>query len=54
MTPQNRQNEQFFLTENFDFLGQLSTFQAENTPKSRPSKVKTTPKHFLNNSQTTS
>ena len=28
-----------FLTENLDFRGQLSTFEAENTPKSRPFKV---------------
>ena len=34
-----------FLTENFDFRGHLVTFRAENTPKSRPSKVK-------NNAQT--
>ena len=26
------------LTENFDFRGHLSTFWAENTPKSRPYK----------------
>ena len=34
-----------FLTEIFDFWGYLSTFGAENTPKSRPFKVK-------NNAQT--
>ena len=28
------------LTENFDFRGHLSTFQAENTPKSRHFKAK--------------
>ena len=33
------------LTEIFDFRGHLSTFQAENTPKSRPFKAK-------NNAQT--
>ena len=30
----------FFLTENYDFWGQLSTVGAENTTKSRPFKVK--------------
>ena len=39
MTPQNRQNEQIFI------FVHLSTFRAENTPKSRPFKVK-------NNAQT--
>ena len=42
-----------FLTENFDFLGHLSTFGAENTPKSRPFKVKnnaqTLPNQLQNN-----
>ena len=34
-----------FLTEYFDFRGHLSTFRAENNPKSRPFKVE-------NNAQT--
>ena len=42
-----------FLTENFDFRGHLSTFGAENKPKSRPLKVKnnaqTLPKQLQNN-----
>ena len=37
MTPQNRQNEQN-LIENFAFRGHLSSFRAENTPKTRPCK----------------
>ena len=41
------------LTENFDFRGHLSTFRAENTPKSRPFKVEnnaqTLPKQLQNN-----
>ena len=41
------------LTENFDFRGHLSTFQAENTPKSRPFKAeknaRTLPKQLQNN-----
>ena len=40
-----------FLTENFDFGGHLSTFRAENTPKSKPAQKKM-PKHFLINSKT--
>ena len=42
-----------FFTENFIFRGHLSTFGAENTPKSRPFKVKnkaqTLPKQVQNN-----
>ena len=42
-----------FLTENFDFRGHLSTFEAENTQKSRPFKAKnnaqTLPKQLQNN-----
>ena len=42
-----------FLTENFDFWGHLSTFGAENTPKSRHFKAKnnaqTLPKLLQNN-----
>ena len=42
-----------FLTENFDIWGHLSTFEAENTPKSRPFKVQnnaqTLPKQVQNN-----
>ena len=42
-----------FLSKNFDFLGHLSTFGAENTPKSRPFKVEnnaqTLPKQLQNN-----
>ena len=42
-----------FLTENFDFWGHLSTFGAENTPKSRPFEAKnnaqTLPKQLQNN-----
>ena len=34
------------MTQNFDFRGHLSTFPAENTPKSGPSKAE-------NNAQTT-
>ena len=41
------------LTENLDFWGHLSTFRAENTPKSRPFKVEnnaqTLPKQLQNN-----
>ena len=43
MTPSEGQ----FLTKNFDFRGQISTFRAENTPKSMSFKAK-------NNAQTTS
>ena len=43
MTP----SEGYNLTKNFDFRGHLSTFRAENTPKSWPLKAK-------NNTQTTS
>ena len=43
------------LTKNFDFRGHLSTFRAENTPKSRPFKAKnnayTTSEHLQNNFQ---
>ena len=39
-----------FLTENFNFWGHLSTFEAENTPKCRPSYGR---KQCLNTSQTT-
>ena len=49
MTPSEGQN----LTLNFDFKGHISTFQAENTPKSEPFKAKnnaqTTPEQLLNN-----
>ena len=42
-----------FLTEIFKFRGHLSTFRAENTPKSRPFKVEnnaqTLPKQIQNN-----
>ena len=41
------------LTQNRIFWGHLSTFQAENTPKSRSFKGKTKPKYFINNSKTT-
>ena len=34
------------LTQNFDFIGQISTFCAENTPRSEPFKTE-------NNTQTT-
>ena len=52
MTPQIGQNEQIF-DQNFDFRGHLSTFRAENTPKSRPlmaeNNVQTNPKQVQNN-----
>ena len=35
------------------FGGSLSNLKAENTTKRRPFKVKTMPKHFVNNSKTT-
>ena len=42
-----------FLNEYFDFRGHLSTFRAENTPKSRPFKgensAQTLPKQLQNN-----
>ena len=42
-----------FLTENLNFRGYLSTFGAENTPKSRPFKVENNaqilPKQLQNN-----
>ena len=42
-----------FLTQNLNFRGHLSTFRAENTPKSGPFKVKnnalTLPKQLQNN-----
>merc|ERR1712212_1451704 len=41
-----------FLTKNFDFRGQISTIQAENTPKSWSLKVKKMSKQLLNISKT--
>ena len=42
-----------FLIENFDFRGHLSTFGAQNTPKSRPfeaeNNAQTLPKRLQNN-----
>ena len=52
MTSQNGQNEEF-LTENFVLWGQLLTFQAQNTLKSRPLKAENNaqirPKQFQDN-----
>ena len=51
MTPSEGQ----FLTKNFDFRGQISTFRAESTPKSTSFKAKnnaqTTSEHLQNNFQ---
>ena len=41
------------LTENLDFIGHLSTFRAENTPKIGLLRPKKMLKNFLNNSKTT-
>ena len=42
-----------FFTLNFDFIGHISTFRAENTPKSSPFKAEnnaqTTPEQLPNN-----
>ena len=38
--PSNRSKVGSILTENLDFQSHLSTFRAENTPKSRPFKTK--------------
>ena len=42
-----------FLTQNLNFQGHLSTFEAQNTPKSRPfeakNKAQTLPKQLQNN-----
>ena len=48
-------SESQFLTKNFDFRGHISTFRAENTPKSWHFKVEnnalTTSEHLQNNFQ---